>query len=125
MIKSILAVGLGGFVGSVGRFLITKYLGWLETAIPMGTFVSNMLGCLIMGIIFGLIERGGIAIGPDTKLFLTVGVCGGLTTFSTFMNENLRMVGQADYLTAALYAGLSLSAGLLMIVAGKWLATSF
>ena len=87
MAKSILIVGLGGFIGAVLRFLIFRYLQINCTTIfPWATFLVNIIGSFLVGIFFGISERGNI-MSPEWRIFLTIGVCGGFTTFSSLSNE--------------------------------------
>ena len=114
----ILLVGLGSAVGGICRYLLTELLSRQELKLlPWGTFAVNILGCLIIGIVFGLIDRG-MSISPTMKVFLTVGFCGGFTTFSTFINENFMMLGTGQALSAIAYTVLSFAIGLLAVWAG-------
>ena len=89
MIKTLLLVGTGGFLGSVSRFLASRYMQEnFPTAFPFGTFFVNVAGCFLIGLIYGFSERSAL-LTPGWKMFLAVGFCGGFTTFSTFANENL------------------------------------
>jgi CrcB protein len=93
---AVLIVGLGGFVGSALRYLLG---GWVQRVAPVadfpaGTFVVNVLGCLAIGIVAGLVElRHGL--GPSVRLFLLVGLLGGFTTFSSFAWETLELARSA------------------------------
>ena len=123
MLKNILLVALGGAVGSVARYLVSRALnGTLLAVFPLGTMTANVLGCLVIGLVCGLADGDGAPIGADLKLLLTVGFCGGFTTFSTFMNESLTLLKTGDALTSALYAGASVALGLAAVVAGLQLA---
>ncbi len=118
MIRSLIVVGLGSFVGGGLRFLLSGLAKqYIHHPFPLGTFVVNILGCLAIGLFYGCFERGHI-LHPDLRLFLTVGVCGGFTTFSTFMNENLQLLKGEQFLWMALYAAFSLLLGLLAVWAG-------
>lgn len=115
--NNILCVALGGALGSVCRYLVSKWLQVAATsAFPVGTLVVNILGCLLIGVFYGMAERHGM--GSQLKLLLTVGFCGGFTTFSTFMNENLTLLRSGQLLMAAAYAGASVALGLLAVWAG-------
>lgn len=115
--NNILCVALGGALGSVCRYLISK---WLQeaatTSFPIGTLVVNVLGCLLIGAFYGMAERHGL--GGSLKLLLTVGFCGGFTTFSTFMNENLSLIRADQLLMTAAYAAASIILGLLAVWLG-------
>ena len=123
MLKNIMLVALGGAVGSVARYLVSRALnGTVLAAFPLGTLAANVLGCLIIGLVCGLADGDGPHVGADLKLLLTVGFCGGFTTFSTFMNESLTLVKTGDAVLAALYAGASLALGMAAVVGGYQLA---
>ena len=78
-------------------------------------------GCLLIGIFYGLFERGHL-FNADIRLFLTVGLCGGFTTFSTFMNENFVLLREQNYLYFISYTALSVILGLTAIYAGHLIA---
>ena len=117
--KQALIVGLGGAIGSIARWAlggaILHRLPHLK--FPLGTFAVNILGCLLIGIIAGLAERRGV-FSSDARLFLMTGLCGGFTTFSAFANENVFLLRRGESVTALLYIGGSVIAGLLAVWAG-------
>lgn len=118
MLKNILLVALGGACGSVARYLLSKLVQ--DNALsnfPFGTMTVNILGCLLIGMVYGLTENN-INISPALKLLLTVGFCGGFTTFSTFMNESLSLLRADSATMMALYVGGSVALGLLAVFAG-------
>lgn len=118
MIKNILLVASGGAVGSVLRYLVSKWLQEASSAaFPVGTLVVNVVGCLLIGAIYGASDSWGIS--GDMRLLLTVGFCGGFTTFSTFMNESLSLMRADNLLPLALYASLSVGLGLVAVWAGS------
>jgi len=111
MFKTLLLIGSGSFIGGIFRYLLSKYIqNSLIAAFPYGTLVVNITGSLLIGLIYGLSERGNI-ISSDWKIFLTVGICGGFTTFSTFANESLFLLKEGNIIQFALYAGLSVFLG--------------
>lgn len=123
MIKNILLVAAGGAAGSVARYLISKAVqGSLLSAFPLGTLTVNVAGCLLIGLVGGLASGPAPTVGQDIKLLLTTGLCGGFTTFSTFMNETCTLAKGGDAVTAALYIGASVALGLLAVPAGWQLA---
>lgn len=118
MIKLILLVGTGGFLGTTARFLTSRYFAaYFPSSFPYGTFVVNVLGCLLLGIIYGIAERGNF-ISSEWRMFLTVGFCGGFTTFSAFAAENIAMLRDTEYFNFFLYTGSSIFIGLLATFAG-------
>ena len=112
MIKTLLLVGTGGFIGSISRYLVSKFMqSCCTSAFPYGTFAVNIAGCLLIGIIFGISERSSI-LTTGWKLFLAVGFCGGFTTFSTFANENIALLRDGEFFFFFLYTGLSVFLGI-------------
>jgi len=112
MIKTLLLVGAGGFLGSVSRFLASRLIqSNLPSAFPFGTFFVNITGCLLIGLIYGFSDRSSL-LTPGWKMFLAAGFCGGFTTFSTFANENLALLRDGNFFHFALYSGLSVFLGI-------------
>ena len=113
MLRSILLVALGGAVGSVCRYLVSRMM---ETSFPWGTFTVNILGSLLIGLLVGLVNKGMVS--PEMKLLLITGFCGGFTTFSTFANESFGMMKTGDVLVTALYVGVSVVVGIMAVWLG-------
>jgi CrcB protein len=119
MLKILLIIGTGSFLGGVSRFLTSRYIqNNFISAFPYGTFVVNILGCFLIGLIYGLSEKGNI-ISAEWRMFLTVGFCGGFTTFSTFASENISLLRDGDFFYFALYTSLSVFLGLLAVYFGN------
>ena len=112
MFKVLLAIGSGSFLGGISRHLISRAVhNSMVSAFPFGTMSVNIFGCFLIGLLFGFFDRGSLA-NNELRLFLTVGFCGGFTTFSTFSLENLVMLREGNFLYFTLYAGLSVFLGL-------------
>lgn len=88
----IFLVGLGGFVGSGFRFILSTFVyRLLGTDFPYGTFIVNVLGSFVIGFFMGLVEVG-VVVSPNWRLFIAVGLLGGFTTFSTFSYETVELL---------------------------------
>jgi len=119
MVKILFIIGTGSFVGGVSRFLASRFIqNTLLSAFPFGTFFVNILGCFLIGLFYGLSERGNL-VSYEWRMFLTVGFCGGFTTFSTFANENITLLKDGNIFYFALYAGLSVFIGILATYLGN------
>jgi CrcB protein len=118
--KQILLVFIGGGFGSVLRYLIGKALNNSETGIPYGTFVANILGSLLIGIILGLVAKND-TLSQNQTLLLATGFCGGFTTFSTFAYENHIFLKSGDFTSFAFYTIASFVIGFLAVFAGIYL----
>ena len=118
-VKQILIVGLGGCLGSIARYKLGGFvLHRSETwNFPASTFTVNLVGCLAIGILAGLIERHDL-FSPSTRLFLFTGVLGGFTTFSAFAYEGMFLVRRSLIDTASLYILFSVGGGLLAVWIG-------
>ena len=116
-----LAGGCGCFVGGILRYLLTLLLpGAADGRFPWSTFAANALGCLLIGLLSGWLSRTA---APDTlRLFLTVGLCGGFTTFSTFVADGRALWQQQLTLTAVAYLCSSLIVGFALLLLGHRLA---
>lgn len=117
--NSLLLVALGGALGSVARF---KVSGWVlhhgaSVLFPAGTFLVNVAGCLLIGILAGLAAKYD-ALSADTRLFLFTGVLGGFTTFSAFGLETFFLLRKGEFAVAGAYVVLSVLAGLLVLWLG-------
>lgn len=112
-------VGLGSCCGGMLRYVVALAMG-KGGAFPWPTLIVNLAGCLIIGLLYGLLDRG-FAMPTALKLFLTVGFCGGFTTFSTFVNENYLLFGGGSVLPVIVYSLVSLAGGFLLLYAGYFL----
>ena len=122
--KQLALVFLGGGLGSVLRYFLSKFLNNPETGIPFGTFAANILGSLLIGIILGLALKNE-TLSQNTVLFLATGFCGGFTTFSTFAYENHLFLRSGDFMSFAFYTIASFVVGFAMVFFGMWLGKYF
>ena len=106
-----LAVSLGGALGSVLRYLIGLIPVKEHFLFPIKTFVINILGCFVIGLIAALSLKSN-TLNPRLVLFLKVGICGGFTTFSTFALESTTLLKNGHPGIAAVYMILSISVGI-------------
>ncbi len=118
VLRPVLLAGLGGFIGSAGRYLIG---GWVHglvplTTFPIGTLFVNASGCFLIGLLGGLIEVRQM-FGPDLRVFLLIGVLGGFTTFSSFAYETLALTRDAEFARAL----LNIAAQMILGLGAAWL----
>ncbi len=119
MIK-LLVIGVGGFAGSILRYVIGKSIdGKISSSFPLGTLTVNIVGSFIIGFVYMLAMRK-VGITENWRLFLGAGFCGGFTTFSAFAWENVNLLDQKLLGTSLIYISASIVLGLLAIVAGGW-----
>ena len=119
MLKSVLIAGLGGFIGTVLRFLTSRYIQFsVASVFPWGTLAVNIAGSFIIGLLMGLSDKGNL-ISPEWNIFLTVGICGGFTTFSTLSNDAYILLQNKEMLRFAAYAGLTFVLGLTAVFMGR------
>lgn len=118
MLKTILLVGAGSALGGIARYVVSRWFqSLIPVAFPWGTFVVNVVGCFLIGLIYGLADRN-FPISPEMKVFLTVGFCGGFTTFSTFIAEGHAALVEGRFLFTFIYAVGSFALGLVMMYLG-------
>ena len=121
VMKSLLYIFIGGGTGSVLRYLLTIAIQrQTGTAFPWGTFAVNFLGCILIGVFYTLTSR--IHINNDIRLMLTIGFCGGFTTFSTFSNESLQLLKSGLYPSFFTYIIGSVVLGILGVMLGIWMS---
>lgn len=124
MNRNIVIVGIGGFLGTVARYLVAVSISKTLHPFPLATFVINVVGCLVIGVIYGVADRSAV-LSPEWRLFLATGFCGGFTTFSSFAYENVNLLQLGQYSIFALYTVGSIAAGLLAAGAGVLLSRQF
>lgn len=116
-------IGLGSFIGGVGRYYLTILLqNRFITSIPYGTLAVNVIGCFLIGMIYGLSER--VTLNGEWQLFLTTGILGGFTTFSSFSYETISLFRDQQYGYALLNIGISILLGLAATMVGIIIAKS-
>lgn len=112
MWRMMLLTGFGGFIGTCCRFLVNRLFAlFYKAPFPLATFLINIVGCLLFGLIVGWLNRYGM-VNQKVYSFLIVGFCGGFTTFSTFSFESLKLMGNGEMLVSFSYMGLSVLIGL-------------
>jgi len=113
MFKSLLVIAMGGAIGSVCRYLLQVGIGKISSmSFPFGTLIVNILGCFLIGLLFGLTVKMP-QISMQWRLFLVTGICGGFTTFSSFSIESVSLIMERNYLYFFTYLGCSILLGLL------------
>lgn len=117
MIRTIVIVGTGGFIGSVMRYLLQVYIeNKLLSTFPLATMIANISGSLLIGIVFGLAEKS--LMNSDWRIFLSVGICGGFTTFSAFAFNNFNMIKEHTWNQLFLNIGGTMIFGILAVYLG-------
>lgn len=125
MFLNLVMIGLGGALGSMLRFLVSRSLTshlehFFAGGFPIGTFAVNVIGCFLIGYIYAFFDRHGMLF-PQLKLFLATGFCGGFTTFSTFVAENVSL-SENSLALMSLYLTLSVVLGFVALYLGTGLA---
>ena len=122
MLKTILYIAFGGAIGSVLRFLTSIFVAkfWFNH-FPLATFLTNIVGCFLIGIFIGLLEKNNLT-DSNLKWFLITGFCGGFTTFSTFGLENFNLFQSNNSFLAFAYIASSIIAGLFAVWLGLFLS---
>ena len=120
MLKDLLYVGAGGALGSILRYLVSTAMKSSSTGFPWATFTVNIVGCLMIGLLFGIINRN-INFSGHLNLLLAVGFCGGFTTFSTFSKECLQLLQAGNHWACALYITGSVILGVAAAAIGFFL----
>ena len=119
--RQLFFVFIGGGLGSVLRYIISRYLNQTGSGFPLGTFTANILGSLLIGIIIGLAAKNN-TLSQNQTLLLATGFCGGFTTFSTFAYENHVLFKSGDFTSFALYTFASFIVAFLAVFAGMYLS---
>jgi CrcB protein len=119
-LANILLVGLGGFIGSVARYLAGGYVQQTAKSIdfPYGTLAVNVIGCFIIGFLSQLAETRGVFTN-QSRLLVFTGFLGGFTTFSSFGNETINLARDGQMMNALANVGANLILGLLAVWLGR------
>ena len=120
IIKNIAVIGAGSFVGGTARFLVSLMMKGASKGFPWATLIVNLVGCFLIGLLWGLFSRTASE-DNNWALFLTVGLCGGFTTFSTFSKEALMMLQSGNIWGFAGYIALSVTASVALVAVGYYL----
>lgn len=114
MLRAFLFVGLGGAIGSMARYAVSLIVNkFYAASFPLATLLINIVGCLIIGLLFGIAQKNN-TLQSDSWLILATGFCGGFTTFSAFALENATLLKGNLSITALLYTVLSVVIGILL-----------
>ncbi len=120
IIKNTLFIGCGSFVGGAARYLVAIAMDTVGKGFPWGTLAVNLVGCLVIGLLWGFFSKNSSE-SSSWALFMTVGICGGFTTFSTFSKEALMMLQAGNFMSLLLYVAISVIAGIALVAAGYYL----
>ncbi len=118
----LIAIFIGGGLGSLARFGLGRWLGFSENGFPIGTLAANLLACIVLGFFAGLLLQR-FEMSRTVQLGVMTGFCGGFSTFSTFSHESLNLFQDEKTGLAILYIGLSVVICLGGIWLGQWMAT--
>ncbi len=113
----LIMIALGGAIGSLLRYFIVELtLKLTGTVFPWGTIAVNLIGCFIIGIVWGIVDKFGI--NPNLKMFIFIGLLGSFTTFSTFALENFYFLKNGEISFLALNIAVSNIIGILLVFIG-------
>lgn len=125
MLKSVLLVGAGSFVGGALRYMISLLMkGTCGASFPWATLAVNLAGCLLIGVVYALFSRYA-STSHALCLLLTTGFCGGFTTFSAFANEGVVMLQSGNTGVFFIYVLTSIVAGIALAALGYWTVRMF
>ncbi len=123
MLRTVLFAGAGGFIGSVMRYLLQVFVEKeMSSTFPLGTLIANIAGSFLIGIVFALAEKQ--IMSAEWRLFMSVGICGGFTTFSAFAFNNFNMIKEHTWNQLLLNVGGNLILGVFAVYLGIILVKS-
>jgi len=115
--RILIAIGSGSFIGAVSRYLLSQLIHTkLTREFPWGTLIVNIVGCFLIGLIFGLSDRANLS--QEWRLFLATGLLGGFTTYSAFSYETMSMLREGQFWYASAYIFASIVVGLIATFIG-------
>jgi fluoride exporter len=118
--NALLGIFIGGGIGSLARYGLSLLLNPQLPNFPLGTFAANVLACVVVGLVAGLVSSRPTQ--PEwLRLSVVTGFCGGFSTFSTFSMESITLLQSERLLAAMAYVGLSLLACMIGVLAGTWI----
>jgi CrcB protein len=118
MLKTLLIVGSGGFIGSALRYLVQVNVEKLmSSTFPMGTLLVNIAGSFVIGMVYAFAEKGNL-MSPEWRIFLAVGICGGFTTFSTFAMDSINLLKDNSIFQLIMYTGGSVFLSIAAVFTG-------
>jgi len=125
MLKNILFVGLGSGLGGVIRYILFVAIDQTgkQFSFPIKTFLVNIIGCFALGLFYGLADRGQFT-DNQVILFLTMGLCGGFTTFSAFSHDNIVLLKNGNFLLAMFYMLLTVLLSFIALYLGNRIVSS-
>ncbi len=123
-LRLISIVGMGGFTGTIARYLLQQFFYRnYPSLFPFGTLAVNLLGCLLIGIFFGISEHGNF-LSQEWRMFLTIGFCGGFTTFSALSYECVQLLNAGAYTSMVAYTLASVVIGVVATFLGIWMVNT-
>jgi CrcB protein len=121
IIKNIAVVGAGSFIGGAVRYLVSLVMNGIGKGFPWATLAVNLVGCFLIGLLWSVFSKNATG-GGGWALFLTVGLCGGFTTFSTFSKEALMMLQAGNVWGFVGYVAISVVVGIALVALGYIIA---